>query len=80
MPHLSRRDWATMNLENVRDQLLDAAAFGKYLPPEQLENAAGKIAEGLRVFRALTDEQAPTPGASGAPRHVLSCQRGAQSP
>ncbi|WP_280430051.1 DUF6374 family protein [Nocardia brasiliensis] len=57
MPQLSRRDWATMNLENVRDQLLDAAAFGKYLPPEQLENAAGKISEGLRIFHILTDEQ-----------------------
>ncbi|QBS41362.1 DUF6374 family protein [Nocardia sp. CS682] len=56
MSQLSRRDWATMNLEQVRDQLLDAAAFGKYLPPEQLENAAGKIGEGLRVFRVLTDE------------------------
>ncbi|MFF0457845.1 DUF6374 family protein [Nocardia africana] len=30
--------------------LLDAPAFGKYLSPEQLENAAGKIAEGLRVL------------------------------
>ncbi|MFI6998363.1 DUF6374 family protein [Nocardia sp. NPDC050175] len=45
-----------MNLEQVRDQLLDAAAFGKYLPPEQLENAAGKIGEGLRVFRVLTND------------------------
>ncbi|WP_433665198.1 DUF6374 family protein [Nocardia sp. CA-128927] len=37
-----------MSLEQVRGQLLDAAAFSKYLPPEQLENAAGKIAEGPR--------------------------------
>lgn len=47
---LSRLDWARMNLEQVRTQLLDAAAFGKYLPPEQLENAAGKIAEGMRIY------------------------------
>ncbi|CAM4474074.1 DUF6374 domain-containing protein [Nocardia ninae] len=46
-----------MNLEQVRDQLLDAAAFGKYLPPEQLEHAAGKIAEGLRVFQELTSDR-----------------------
>ncbi|PXX66298.1 hypothetical protein DFR70_10345 [Nocardia tenerifensis] len=57
MSPLSRKDWAKMNLEQVRDQLLDAAAFGKYLPPEQLENAAGKIAEGLRVYQELTCDQ-----------------------
>ncbi|WP_306355826.1 MULTISPECIES: DUF6374 family protein [unclassified Nocardia] len=50
MPELDRRDWAALNLRQVRAQLLDAAAFGKYLTPEQLENAAGKIGEGLRVF------------------------------
>lgn len=55
MPELSRRDWATMNLEQVRRQLLDAAAFGKYLTPEQLEHAAGKIGEGLRVFKEETE-------------------------
>ncbi|QIS00943.1 hypothetical protein F5X71_00125 [Nocardia brasiliensis] len=54
MPHLSRRDRARINLEQVREQLLDAAAFGKKLPPEQLEHAAGKIAEGLRVYLELT--------------------------
>ncbi|MFC9437943.1 DUF6374 family protein [Nocardia sp. NPDC057030] len=57
MSPLSRQDWARMNLEQVRDQLLDAAAFGKYLPPEQLENAAGKIAEGLRVYTELTSDR-----------------------
>ncbi|MFI6171965.1 DUF6374 family protein [Nocardia sp. NPDC051052] len=57
MSPLSRQDWARMNLEQVRDQLLDAAAFGKYLPPEQLENAAGKIAEGLRVYTELTRDR-----------------------
>lgn len=57
MPELSRRDWATMNLEQVRRQLLDAAAFGKWLTPEQLENAAGKIGEGLKVFLAETQER-----------------------
>ncbi|MRH89458.1 hypothetical protein GFY24_18730 [Nocardia sp. SYP-A9097] len=55
MPELSRHEWATMNLEQVRRQLLDAAAFGKYMTPEQLENAAGKIGEGLRIFREETD-------------------------
>ncbi|WP_425298065.1 DUF6374 family protein [Nocardia brasiliensis] len=34
--------------------MLDAAAFGKYLPPEQLENAASKLAEGLGVYTEET--------------------------
>lgn len=55
---LSRLEWAFMNIDQVRAQLLDAAAFGKYLPPEQLENAAGKLAEGLRVYTEET--QRPT--------------------
>ncbi|MGY4098529.1 DUF6374 family protein [Nocardia sp. R16R-3T] len=66
---LSRLDWARMNLEQVRTQLLEAATFGKYLPPEQLENAAGKIAEGMRIYaeetpgapadRSLSDTYSP---------------------
>ena len=56
---LNRLDWAKMNLEQVRTQLLDAAAFGKYLPPEQLENAASKIAEGLRVFTEEVEDRQP---------------------
>ncbi|MFJ4653913.1 DUF6374 family protein [Nocardia sp. NPDC088792] len=54
MPELSRRDWATMNLAQVRDQLLRTAASGGALTPEQLQIAAGKIGEGLRVFREDT--------------------------
>ncbi|WP_405494371.1 DUF6374 family protein [Nocardia sp. NBC_00511] len=57
MPELSRRDWATMNLKDVQRQLLKAAAFGKYLPPEQLENAAAKIGEGLRIFLEEIDRR-----------------------
>ncbi|MFJ4651622.1 DUF6374 family protein [Nocardia sp. NPDC088792] len=58
MPELSRRDWATMNLDQARSQLLNAAAFGKMLTPEQLEIAAGKISEGLRIFREETEHLA----------------------
>ncbi|MEU0874757.1 DUF6374 family protein [Nocardia brasiliensis] len=65
MSQPSRREWATWNLEQVRDQLLDAAAFGKRLPPEQLEQAAGKIGEGLRVFQELTREAAEFGAAAG---------------
>ncbi|SUD49513.1 Uncharacterised protein [Nocardia otitidiscaviarum] len=55
MPELDRRDWAALNLRQVCAQLLDAAAFGKYLTPEQLEHAAGKVGEGLRVFLEETE-------------------------
>ena len=61
----SRLEWARMNLEQVRTQLLDAAAFAKYLPPEQLERAALKIGEGLRIYREET-ESAQTRVAGGA--------------
>ncbi|QIS22213.1 DUF6374 family protein [Nocardia terpenica] len=54
MPDLTRLEWARLNLEQVRAQLIDAAAFGKRLPPEQLERAAEKIAESLRVFAEET--------------------------
>ncbi|WP_280441063.1 DUF6374 family protein [Nocardia brasiliensis] len=54
MPQITRLEWAYMNINQVREQLLDAAAFSKYLPPEQLENAAGKLAEGLRVYTEET--------------------------
>ncbi|MEV0248986.1 DUF6374 family protein [Nocardia sp. NPDC050712] len=43
-------DDARRSLEQVRAQLLDAAAFGKHLNAAQLENAARKIAYALRVY------------------------------
>ncbi|WP_067708315.1 DUF6374 family protein [Nocardia yamanashiensis] len=55
MPELSRRDWATMNLDHARNQLLHAAAFNTPLTPEQLETTAGKISEGLRIFLEETE-------------------------
>ncbi|WP_433681196.1 DUF6374 family protein [Nocardia sp. CA-119907] len=58
MPDSSRLDRARTNLEQVRGQLLDAAAFGKQLSPEQLENAAGKIGEGMRIFVEATQGRA----------------------
>ncbi|WP_306363869.1 DUF6374 family protein [Nocardia sp. CC227C] len=66
MPELSRLDWARMNLDQVRRQLLDAAAFGKYITPEQLEHAAGKIAEGMRIYLEET-HPAPTDPAPDRP-------------
>ncbi|WP_378743364.1 DUF6374 family protein [Nocardia brasiliensis] len=51
---MTRLEWAYRNISQVREQLLEAAAFGKYLTPEQLENAAGKLSEGLRVYTQET--------------------------
>lgn len=43
-----------MQVEDVRRALLDAAAFGKLVSPEQLEIMAGKLAEGLRIYTDAT--------------------------
>ncbi|MGO4617280.1 DUF6374 family protein [Nocardia sp. 2YAB30] len=50
MPELNRLDFARMQVEDVRRQLLDAAAFGKFLPPEPLEIMARKLGEALRIY------------------------------
>ncbi|MFE7797655.1 DUF6374 family protein [Nocardia sp. NPDC057440] len=56
MRELMRIPFARMQLEQVRDQLLDAAAFGKYISPESLEHPAGKISEGLRIYTEATQD------------------------
>ncbi|MFD6355750.1 DUF6374 family protein [Nocardia tengchongensis] len=63
MPELSRLEWARMNLDQVRTQLLAAASSSRPLSPEQLERAAGKIEEGLRVY----DEETTPPPAEPRP-------------
>ncbi|MEV0292368.1 DUF6374 family protein [Nocardia sp. NPDC050710] len=50
MPQLSRLDWAYMYIDDVRRQLTDAAASGRTLMPDELEHAAGKLSEGLRIY------------------------------
>ncbi|MEU2124807.1 DUF6374 family protein [Nocardia niwae] len=50
MPELEPTQFAHMQISAVRRQLLDAAAFGKHLGPEHLENMAEKLAEGLRAY------------------------------
>ncbi|WP_327097147.1 DUF6374 family protein [Nocardia vinacea] len=57
MPELSRLDRAWMNLDEVREQLLNAAAFGKHLSPDQLEHAARKVSEGMRIYAEETDHR-----------------------
>ncbi|MBF6467099.1 hypothetical protein IU427_18195 [Nocardia beijingensis] len=63
MPELEPTQFAQMQINAVRTQLLDAAAFGKHLRPEQLENMAGRLAEGLRAYtEAITSTTPPTDG------------------
>ncbi|MFF7942951.1 DUF6374 family protein [Nocardia gamkensis] len=57
MPDLEPTQFAYSQINAVRRQLLDAAAFGKHLRPEHLENMAAKLAEGLRAY---TEAMAPT--------------------
>ncbi|WP_280243332.1 DUF6374 family protein [Nocardia abscessus] len=63
MPQPEPIPFARSQINDVRRQLLDAAAFGKHLRPEQLENMAGKLAEGLRAYaEAMAPAQPPADG------------------
>lgn len=63
MPELEPTQFAKMQINAVRRQLLDAAAFGKHLRPEQLESMAGRLAEGLRAYtEAIPPTTPPTDG------------------
>ncbi|WP_155980886.1 DUF6374 family protein [Nocardia sp. CNY236] len=55
MPEFQRREFALLWLDQVKQQLVDAAAFSKCLSPEQLENAAGKISEARRILAELAN-------------------------
>ncbi|MDN2500487.1 hypothetical protein FHY52_27935 [Nocardia nova] len=62
---LTPLEYARLNLEQVRAQLVDAAAFDKALTPDQLERAAWKIREGLRIYREHTESpRAGRPGSA----------------
>ncbi|WP_370011672.1 DUF6374 family protein [Nocardia cyriacigeorgica] len=54
MPDL-RRHAALLRLDQVKAQLLEAAAFGKSISPDQLEMAALKVAEARRVLAERPD-------------------------
>ncbi|WP_442941478.1 DUF6374 family protein [Nocardia sp. NBC_00403] len=56
MPELSRLEWARMNLDQVRTQLLAAACGTRFLTPEQLECAAGNS---KRACGSTTRRSAP---------------------
>ncbi|MGW5575761.1 DUF6374 family protein [Nocardia thailandica] len=56
MPEKPRSDPAAATLATVRRQLLDAAAFGKTLSPDQLEHIAARLGECLRAYAQAVGE------------------------
>ncbi|WP_280275146.1 DUF6374 family protein [Nocardia wallacei] len=63
MPARPTITFARQQIEDVRRQLLDAAAFGKHITPDQLERMAGKLAYSVR---ALDDQQHAMRASPGA--------------
>ncbi|GGL06537.1 DUF6374 family protein [Nocardia jinanensis] len=59
MPELAPIPFARLNLEQVRERLLAAAAFGEDLSPDQLEVLAGKLSTGLSIYIEATQNSAP---------------------
>jgi hypothetical protein len=57
MPELERRDFALLWLDQIKQQLNNAAAFNKVMSPEQLEHAAGKISEARRILAEETTDR-----------------------
>ncbi|MBF6351045.1 MULTISPECIES: DUF6374 family protein [Nocardia] len=59
MPELAPIPFARLNLEQVRERLLAAAAFGESLSPDQLEALAGKLSAGLSIYIEATQNNSP---------------------
>ncbi|WP_280267950.1 DUF6374 family protein [Nocardia wallacei] len=52
MPARPTAEFARQQIDEVRRQLLDAAAFGKHITPDQLERLASKLATGVQALDA----------------------------
>ncbi|WP_280387736.1 DUF6374 family protein [Nocardia wallacei] len=52
MPARPTAEFARQQIDQVRRQLLDAAAFGKQITPDQLEQLASKLATGVQALDA----------------------------
>ncbi|MFI1920187.1 DUF6374 family protein [Nocardia sp. NPDC020380] len=68
MPEPARMPYVERQINDVRRQLLDAAAFAKLLSPEALEHMAGTLADGLRVLSE--ERQVGMRPRSGPPTHA----------
>ncbi|WP_157129010.1 DUF6374 family protein [Nocardia amamiensis] len=73
MAELEPIPFAQMQINDVRRQLLDAAAFGKHLPPEHLEIMADKLAEGLRIYTEAAGSSTPDASRSSSPADGRAC-------
>ncbi|WP_280267573.1 DUF6374 family protein [Nocardia wallacei] len=60
MPARPTAEFARQQIDEVRRQLLDAAAFGKHITPDQLEHLASKLATGVQAIDVPTT---PSPSA-----------------
>jgi hypothetical protein len=48
-------EFATRQINEVRRQPLDAAAFGKHITPDQLEHMASKLAASMETLDLRTE-------------------------
>ncbi|MGW5384855.1 DUF6374 family protein [Nocardia sp. NPDC003963] len=76
MPELAPIPFARLNLEQVRERLLAAAAFGEELSPDQLETLAGKLSTGLSIYIEATQNSAPRAHRPVAPGRACPAFRG----
>ncbi|MGW0183257.1 DUF6374 family protein [Nocardia sp. NPDC003345] len=76
MPELAPIPFARLNLEQVRERLLAAAAFGESLTPDQLEALAGKLSTGLTIYIEATQNRAPRDRSPAAPGRACLDFRG----
>ncbi|MGF6885965.1 hypothetical protein ABIA39_007522 [Nocardia sp. GAS34] len=63
MPACPLMKFATRQINEVRRQLLDAAAFGKHITPDQLEHMASKLAASMEALDLRAELRTGTPSA-----------------
>ncbi|WP_328392000.1 DUF6374 family protein [Nocardia sp. NBC_00416] len=76
MPELAPIPFARFNLEQVRERLLAAAAFGESLSPDQLEALADKLSTGLSIYIEATQNSGPRARPPAAPGRACLDFRG----
>ncbi|MFD4351517.1 DUF6374 family protein [Nocardia sp. NPDC058518] len=81
MTQMSRPDWAAATLAAVRQQLLDATAFGANLPADHVDDIVTRLGERLKqqfcVYRSGDQELRCRPL---QPRSPTGCQGYRQDP
>lgn len=59
MPELGPIGFAEHQIDTVRRQLLEAAAFGKRVSPDQLENMARKLGDAVAIVQSFVAQSDP---------------------